>query len=238
MALAPVPFSTKVSHDGRQYDVEIPSLVVPKCSNCGNISLDEEANRAIDAAFRRQAKLLTPEEIRSGRERFNLSQQEFADLLGVSVSTLSRWETGTQIQQRVLNDYIKAFVDLPELRGYLKAIRCGRVVPVAAPLRRRRFSSKVGERRPKHPASNRFLYLWEEHGWNVAVCHPHRFFGKGPKTQQSDTTFHEIRNKRRCPRTKKAGLYAVGAKIATAKTYADTSDSASRRQASESVYSA
>lgn len=62
------------------------------CTNCGNFSLDDEANRNIDLAFRKEANLLTPEEIRDHRTRLKMSQQELADHIGIAVSTLSRWE--------------------------------------------------------------------------------------------------------------------------------------------------
>src|SRR5947207_2927314 len=94
MALTSMPYSVKVNHDGREYAVDIPSLTVPKCSNCGNVVFDEEANRQIDLAFRRKAKLFTPDEIREKREALGLTQQRFADWFGVAVSTLCRWETG------------------------------------------------------------------------------------------------------------------------------------------------
>src|SRR4051794_11442708 len=116
VALANEPYSIQIDHDGRKYQVNIPSLALPKCSNCGTISLDHEATEAIDAAFRRLAGLLTPEQIREGREQLGLNQQEFADKLAISVSTLSRWETGAQIQQRSLNRLMMAFFMCPEMR--------------------------------------------------------------------------------------------------------------------------
>jgi putative zinc finger/helix-turn-helix YgiT family protein len=81
--------------------------------------LDEEANLRISAAFREQAGLLSPEEIRQYRTALGLKQQELADLLGVAVSTLSRWETGAQIQQRSLDRFLRSFFKLPELRRSL-----------------------------------------------------------------------------------------------------------------------
>src|SRR6266545_1183860 len=99
VALANVPYTTQVDHDGRKYVVSLPALTVPRCNNCGTIVLDEEANRQISEAFRQQAGLLTPEQIRQKRVVLGLTQQELADQLGVAVSTLSRWETGAQIQQ-------------------------------------------------------------------------------------------------------------------------------------------
>jgi putative zinc finger/helix-turn-helix YgiT family protein len=119
MALAKVAYSTSIDHDGRTYTVTIPDLVVPRCSHCGTIALDEEANRHISEAFRKQVGLLTPEQIRRQRSGLGLTQQEMADLLGLAVSTLSRWETGAQIQQRALDRFVRAFFLLPQLRRAL-----------------------------------------------------------------------------------------------------------------------
>jgi putative zinc finger/helix-turn-helix YgiT family protein len=118
--LAPIAYHIEICHDGRKYDIDIPELVVPKCKNCGNFSLDDEANRIIDNAFRDQANLLTPENIREGRDKLGLNQQQIAEHLGIAVSTLSRWETGAQIQQRVMDRYLRAFFALPKLRDYLR----------------------------------------------------------------------------------------------------------------------
>jgi putative zinc finger/helix-turn-helix YgiT family protein len=107
MHLAIVPYSATIEFDGRAYCVEIPALTVPQCANCENIGLDEEADRHISAAFRREARLATPEQIREGRERLGLTQTEFADLLGVGVVTVSRWESGAQIQQRAMDRFLR-----------------------------------------------------------------------------------------------------------------------------------
>src|SRR5438445_127092 len=81
--LATVPYTTTIEHDGRAYRVEVPALTVPKCRNCKAISIDDEADQEISAAFRRAAKLLAPEDIRQGREKLGLTQKQFANLLGV-----------------------------------------------------------------------------------------------------------------------------------------------------------
>jgi putative zinc finger/helix-turn-helix YgiT family protein len=119
VALTAVPYTTEIHHDGRTYLVTIPDLVVPKCAECGTIALDEEANRQISAAFRREAGLLSPEQIRQHRTALGLTQQELGDLLSVAVSTLSRWETGAQIQQRSLDRFLRAFFAFPQLREAL-----------------------------------------------------------------------------------------------------------------------
>ena len=122
MALAARHYSVTINHDGRKYDVEIPSLTVPTCSNCGAFVLDDQANEDIDLAFRHHAGLLTPEEIRAGREKHGMNQQAFARTFGIAVSTLSRWETGSQIQQRFHDGILRAFFAMPDLRFFLAAL--------------------------------------------------------------------------------------------------------------------
>ncbi len=121
VVLASVPYTVQIDHDGRKYTVTLPNLTVPRCSNCGTVALDEEANREISDAFRQQAGLLSPEQIRLKRQTLGLTQQALAEALGVAVSTLSRWETGGQIQQRCLDRFLRAFFDLPDLRKRLLA---------------------------------------------------------------------------------------------------------------------
>lgn len=120
-ALSPavIPYTTEVEHDGRTYAIDIPALNVLRCANCGAIVLDDAANEAISNAFRSEARLLTPAQIRQGREGLGLSQKQLAGYLDIAVSTLSRWETGAQIQQRAMDKLLRAFFHVPELRQYL-----------------------------------------------------------------------------------------------------------------------
>src|SRR5262245_51991481 len=119
VALTVVPYTVQIDHDGRKYTISIPDLSVPRCGSCGTVALDEEANRRISAALRQEVGLLSPEQIRAHRVALGLTQQALADLLGVAVATLSRWETGAQIQQRSLDRFLRAFFALPQLRQAL-----------------------------------------------------------------------------------------------------------------------
>jgi putative zinc finger/helix-turn-helix YgiT family protein len=109
-------YTTEVVHDGRSYVVTLPDLRAPRCRSCGEIILDTDANRQISQAFRRQAQLLAPEEIRQKRKALGLTQEQLAATLGVAEATLCRWETGAQIQQRSLDKLLRLFFDLPEVR--------------------------------------------------------------------------------------------------------------------------
>lgn len=112
-------YSTEIVHDGRSYNVTLPSLRTFRCRNCGDVVLDEEASEQITQAFRQQAGLMTPEEIRQHREALGLTQQELAERLSVAEATLSRWEKGWQIQQRSLDKLLRLFFALPEARQFL-----------------------------------------------------------------------------------------------------------------------
>jgi DNA-binding transcriptional regulator YiaG len=129
MALATVPYRIQIDHDGKKYDVHIPALSVPKCANCGALSIDDAASEQIDNAFRQEANLLTPAEIRQGRIDAGFPQQEeFAKCFGVGVSTVSRWETGAQVQQRFHDGMLRAFFEIAELRTFLAALHGVRYV--------------------------------------------------------------------------------------------------------------
>lgn len=119
VVIATIPYELQMDHDGRKYQVRIPELSVPRCSNCGNVSLDYEADMQITRAFCKQAGLLDGEEIRRRREKLGLTQEALAELLGVEVRELAWWENGERIQQRHMDRFLRAFFALPELRHAL-----------------------------------------------------------------------------------------------------------------------
>jgi putative zinc finger/helix-turn-helix YgiT family protein len=108
-----------VEHDGRAYHVELPALEVLRCGHCGAVVLDDAANEKISEAFRREAGLLTPGEIRQQREALQLTQKQLARLLQVAEATLSRWETGGQIQQRAMDLLLRLFFASADVRRRL-----------------------------------------------------------------------------------------------------------------------
>jgi putative zinc finger/helix-turn-helix YgiT family protein len=114
-----LPYSTVIPYDGRSYSVEVPEFRVPRCKNCGAMVFDDSANDQITDALRRQVGLLPPERIRANRESLGLTQRDFANLLGVGESTVSRWETGSQIQQKCLDRLMRLFFAFPAVRDAL-----------------------------------------------------------------------------------------------------------------------
>jgi len=123
-------YTAEMDHDGRSYSITVPGLAILKCQRCQAVVLPDNAYVKLSDALRRQIGLLTPAEIRQKRKEIGLSQQELADALQVAMETVSRWETGAQMQQRSLDGFLRAFFDLPSLREYLK----GRQAKAAASL--------------------------------------------------------------------------------------------------------
>jgi putative zinc finger/helix-turn-helix YgiT family protein len=121
-------YTAEIEHDGRLYQVKVPQLEVLRCGACGAIVLGDAASERVSEALRRAAGLLSPAEIKAGRKRLNLKQKELASYLNVAESTLSRWETGGQIQQRAMDTLLRLFFDLPEVRARLG---CPEVEPIA-----------------------------------------------------------------------------------------------------------
>jgi putative zinc finger/helix-turn-helix YgiT family protein len=117
---AVVDYKVELSHDGRSYTLTLPGLHVLRCQQCGAIVLDDEADIKITNALREAAGLLAPEEIRRGREVLGLTQKQLAHYLQVGESTLSRWETGGQIQQRSLDRLMRIYFHVPEARRFLE----------------------------------------------------------------------------------------------------------------------
>ena len=98
--LAVIDYAATLEHDGRSYEIRVSELEVPKCENCGKLVMIDSANKAVTEALRRAAGLLSPVQIRRNREHLGLTQKELAAGLGIADATLSRWETGAQLQQR------------------------------------------------------------------------------------------------------------------------------------------
>jgi DNA-binding transcriptional regulator YiaG len=112
-----------MEHDGRKYTVSVADFRVLQCERCGAIVLDDSANERLDEALRAEAGILKPTEIRQNREALGLTRQQLADLLRISMFTLTRWETGAQIQQRAMDTLLRLFFQSGEARRILGAPR-------------------------------------------------------------------------------------------------------------------
>lgn len=79
--------------------VKLVGVHLISCRHCGNVDPEIPAPRVLmrhlAQAVLAKPTLLTPAEVRFLRTRAGRSQLEFARLLHVSPTTVSRWETGT-----------------------------------------------------------------------------------------------------------------------------------------------
>ena len=118
-----IAYETSLRYEGRDYQVVVPELPALKCRECGAVLLNNESDAHLSSAFRDRLKLLQPETIREGRKRLGLNQREFAELLGVAEESVSRWETGAQMQSRVVDKIMRVYFASPEARKVLDAAR-------------------------------------------------------------------------------------------------------------------
>jgi putative zinc finger/helix-turn-helix YgiT family protein len=97
--------------------VMVPSSPHLACPKCGEVVLRlEEAKRLRDdaiAIYRKKHRLLSGREIRAIRERFGLTQGELARLLHLGANTLSRWESGRNVQSESMEVLLRLIRDLP-----------------------------------------------------------------------------------------------------------------------------
>ena len=117
--LATIEYTAEVRHDGRLHTFTIPELKLPMCGACGERIFTEQVDDQINDALRAHLKLLTPEQIREGIKRVGLSQKEFASRVGIAEATLSRWLNRSQIQNRAMDNLLRAFFASPKLRAAL-----------------------------------------------------------------------------------------------------------------------
>jgi putative zinc finger/helix-turn-helix YgiT family protein len=122
------PYEAEVSHDGRPpVTIRIPNLEVIACTNpdChpanpdGTIIEDDATAWQITTETYRQLGLLTPDEIRAGRETLGLNQQELQRLLGLGGNSLSRWESGRVYQSRSMDSLLRVIFNVPDALAFL-----------------------------------------------------------------------------------------------------------------------
>src|SRR5262249_31692165 len=105
-------------------EVSVPSAAHLKCPKCGEVVLRfQDAKRLHEdaiAIYRKKHGLLSADEIRSIRERFNLKQADLAGLLHLGANTVSRWESGRNVQTAAMDILLRLIRDLPGSIDYLR----------------------------------------------------------------------------------------------------------------------
>jgi len=105
-------------------DVAVPNVPHFKCPKCGEQVLTYTQARRFEedaiALYRKKYGLLSGDELRALREHHRLTQVELARLLRLGPNTVSRWETGRNVQTAALDVLLRLIRDLPESLTYLR----------------------------------------------------------------------------------------------------------------------
>lgn len=87
--------------------VDVTTFVCPECSmTASDIKTAGQVQRQISDAYRKKMTLLTGNEIRSLRQAKKLTQDALANLMGVGVASIKRWELGS-IQSSSMDNLLK-----------------------------------------------------------------------------------------------------------------------------------
>lgn len=107
-------------------EISVPESGHLKCPKCKEVVLRlDEARKLRERAYdlyRKKHGLLSADEIRSLRERLDLTQGELSRLLGLGQNTLSRWEAGRSIQSVAMDYLLRLVCDVPGTLDYLRKL--------------------------------------------------------------------------------------------------------------------
>jgi putative zinc finger/helix-turn-helix YgiT family protein len=105
-------------------EIAVPSASHLKCPKCGEVVLRfQEAKRLHEDAieiYRGRHGLLSADEIRAIRERFSMTQADLSRLLRLGANTISRWESGRNVQTAAMDMLLRLLRDLPGRVEYLR----------------------------------------------------------------------------------------------------------------------
>jgi putative zinc finger/helix-turn-helix YgiT family protein len=106
-------------------EISVPSSVHLSCPKCGEIVLRlKDAKRLHEdaiALYRNKHGLLSADKIRAIRDRFDLTQADLAALLRLGANTVSRWESGRNVQTAAMDMLLRLIRDLPGSIEYLRS---------------------------------------------------------------------------------------------------------------------
>jgi putative zinc finger/helix-turn-helix YgiT family protein len=98
-------------------EIAVPSAIHLRCPKCGEVLLRFQDSKRLGedaiAIYRRKHGLLSADEIRAIREGFNLTQVGLAYLLRLGANTVSRWESGRNVQTAAMDILLRMIRDLP-----------------------------------------------------------------------------------------------------------------------------
>jgi putative zinc finger/helix-turn-helix YgiT family protein len=105
-------------------EMAVPAAAHLRCPRCGERVLRYQDSKRLGqdaiAIYRKKHGLLSADEIRAIRERFELTQADLARLLRLGGNTVSRWESGRNVQTAAMDLLLRLIRDLPGSIDYLR----------------------------------------------------------------------------------------------------------------------
>lgn len=77
------------------------------CQECGEAYTDGTAEEIRHETVCRYLGVLSPKEVRAIRERFGMTQSEFAKVTRFGLASVKRWETGARIQNQSSDRFLR-----------------------------------------------------------------------------------------------------------------------------------
>ncbi len=118
------PSAADLSTVVNEEKVTVPGVAHLRCPACDEVLLGYESAKALQERgvdlYRQAHGLLGAEEIRALRQQLGLTQAQFAALLHLGLNTVSRWESGRNVQSGAMDLLLKIIRDVPGTLGYLK----------------------------------------------------------------------------------------------------------------------
>jgi putative zinc finger/helix-turn-helix YgiT family protein len=105
-------------------EIAVPHAAHLRCPKCREIVLRLEDARRLNedaiAVYRKKHGLLSSAGIRAIREQFELTQGDLAKLLHLGQNTVSRWESGRNVQTAAMDVLLRLLRDVPGSLDYLR----------------------------------------------------------------------------------------------------------------------
>jgi len=105
-------------------EIAVPSAAHLRCPKCDEVVLrlgdSKRLGQDAISIYRRKHDLLSADEVRAIRERFGLKQADLARLLRLGANTVSRWESGRNVQTAAMDILLRMVRDLPGSIEFLR----------------------------------------------------------------------------------------------------------------------
>ena len=97
--------SFPMSNRGKEETLHI-DIPVHQCKECDFEFTGPDAAKLQHDAVCRFLNVMTPSEVRDIREKSGLTQSKFAEVTGIGIASINRWEKGGVIQNPAMDNYL------------------------------------------------------------------------------------------------------------------------------------